>query len=172
MTFPTHGDPFSMPTITDILAFDHARCDELFAGAEERGSLRQWESAGIQFSSFREAMEQHFSVEETLLFPAFEHHTGHAGGPTQVMRMEHTQMRELMDEMAQSIAARDRDAYLGQSETLLMIMRQHNLKEEQMLYPMADQVLGDNASELISGIQAALPEPNSAPIPARATGSR
>ena len=78
-------------------------------------------------------------------------------GPTMIMRGEHTQMRELLDEMAQSIADRDSDSYLGQSETLLMIMQQHNLKEQQMLYPMTDQVLGGDVRAMVAEIQAILP---------------
>ena len=151
--------PHTMSTITDVLSFDHTRCDDLFADAEERVSRRQWGSVDTLFSGFKDAMEQHFSVEETLVFPEFERRTGQTMGPTRVMRMEHSQMRELMEEMRQSVAAKDAEAYLGQSETLLMIMQQHNLKEEQMLYPMTDQVLGDDAPDLVAGIQALIPGP-------------
>jgi iron-sulfur cluster repair protein YtfE (RIC family) len=33
---------------------------------------------------------------------------------------------------------------------LLMLMQQHNAKEEQILYPMSDQVLGDKASDIVN----------------------
>jgi hemerythrin-like domain-containing protein len=68
-----------------------------------------------------------------------------SSGPTQVMRMEHEQMRDLMQEMANAVAAGNQDSYLGLSETLNMLMQQHNLKEENMLYPMSDRVLGATA---------------------------
>ncbi|OOZ36881.1 hemerythrin domain-containing protein [Solemya velesiana gill symbiont] len=38
---------------------------------------------------------------------------------------------------------------MGLSETLMMIMQQHNMKEEQMLYRMADQVLAADAEAVI-----------------------
>ncbi len=76
-------------------------------------------------------------------------------GPTQVMRSEHEQMRELFQAMADAVTARDRDNYLGESETLLMMMQQHNLKEEQILYPMADQALAGELDELFRRMDAA-----------------
>ena len=132
-----------METITDTLATDHRRCDELFASAEELVSKEDWDRGGTQFAAFRQAMEHHFSMEEEVVFPAFEQQTGHSAGPTQVMRMEHRQMRQLFAEMSEGIAERSSNRYLGLAETLLMLMQQHNAKEEQMLYRMADQALGD-----------------------------
>ena len=40
----------------------------------------------------------------------------------------------------------NRDDYLGIADTLLILMQQHNMKEEQMLYNMMDQHLTDNFS--------------------------
>lgn len=137
-----------MPSITATLSSDHRRCDEIFADAEAFISQGEWERGAPRFSEYRSAMEHHFSLEENVLFPAFEQRTGHTEGPTEVMRSEHAQMRELLVEMAQTIEQRDADRYLGLSETLLMITQQHNIKEEQMLYRMADQVLGDGVGEV------------------------
>jgi len=146
-----------MSSITDVLSSDHARCDDLFSDAEQQVSSQHWDLAGKAFGDFHTAIEQHFSLEENRLFPEFEQRTGQTMGPTLIMRGEHTQMRELLDDMVQSIADRDADSYLGQSETLLMIMQQHNLKEQQMLYPMTDQVLGTDVPAMVAEIQAALP---------------
>jgi len=50
--------------------------------------------------------------------------------------------------------ANDKDAYLGLSETLNMLMQQHNMKEENMLYPMSDQVLSSDRDSVILAMQA------------------
>jgi hemerythrin-like domain-containing protein len=84
-----------------------------------------------------------------VLFPAFEQRTGMSMGPTQVMRMEHVQMRELFDAMADAVKQQDRDEFLGQAETLLVMMQQHNMKEEQILYRMADQMLSAEMEEVL-----------------------
>jgi iron-sulfur cluster repair protein YtfE (RIC family) len=66
-------------------------------------------------------------------------------------------MRDLLQEMAKAVAAGNQNGYLGLSETLNMLMQQHNLKEENMLYPMADRVLGDERGGLIHVMEALAP---------------
>jgi iron-sulfur cluster repair protein YtfE (RIC family) len=142
-----------MTTITENMSADHRRCDELFAEAEAFVSKGDWSQGKEKFSAFREATEHHFSMEEEILFPSFEQRTGISMGPTQVMRMEHIQMRQLFSEMEHAVEAGDGERYLGLSETLMMLMQQHNMKEEQMLYRMVDQAFGQESDELIDKMQ-------------------
>ncbi len=139
-----------MNELTRYLSDDHQHCDQLFAEAEDAVAKQDWDAARMRFSAFEHATLRHFGREEEVLFPVFEARTGMQGGPTYVMREEHDQMRETISAMAQSLAREDARAYLGLSETLLMLLRQHNLKEEQVLYPMADRALSDRSGELIS----------------------
>ena len=62
-------------------------------------------------------------------------------GPTQVMRMEHEQMRILAKELDEALCANRKEDYLGLSETMIVMMQQHNMKEESMLYPMSEMQL-------------------------------
>ncbi|TCS73826.1 hemerythrin HHE cation binding domain-containing protein [Sulfuritortus calidifontis] len=144
-----------MSQITELLSQDHSACDELFAEAENLVAGKAWPDAASRFGEFRAAMERHLDAEENTLFPAFEARTGMSGGPTQVMRMEHSQMRELMEQMQAAVERQNDAAFLGLSETLLMLMRQHNMKEEQILYPMTDRTLGGDAA-LIEQLDEAL----------------
>jgi len=143
-----------MNTILDFLGSDHRACDDLFASAEAAAAQKNWDSARSLFERFQAAMARHLAMEEEVLFPAFEARTGMRAGPTQVMRMEHEQMRGLLQDMASAVAARNHGGYLGLSETLNMLMQQHNLKEENMLYPMSDQVLGEARDSLIRDMEA------------------
>ena len=143
-----------MARITDTMASDHRRCDLLFAEAEASVSDSNWEEGSKQFNEFHAAMEHHFSMEENVLFPSFEEASGMTMGPTQMMRMEHKQMRQLFSDMAQAVEKQDKDGYLGLSETLMMIMQQHNMKQEKMLYPMTDRTFGDGADEVIEKMSA------------------
>jgi hemerythrin-like domain-containing protein len=138
-----------MADITHYLTADHSHCDDLFAEAENAVASADWQSGQTDFQAFEAATLHHFAREEAVLFPAFEDRTGMSHGPTEVMRGEHVEMRETLQAMGDAIAKRDTDAYLGLAETLLMLIRQHNLKEEQILYPMADQALADTASEMV-----------------------
>ena len=146
-----------MSTILEFLGNDHLACDELFASAEEAVVHKNWGGAHALFDQFQAAMAHHLAMEEEVLFPAFEAHTGSHVGPTQVMRMEHEQMRGLMQDMAHAVAKTDYESYLGLSETLNMLMQQHNLKEENMLYPMSDRVLGDTRDALIHSMETTKP---------------
>lgn len=140
-------------TFTSQMGADHHRCDELFASVEQAVEGGQWPQAAQAHQQFIEAMEQHLQAEEQLLFPAFEEASGMREGPTSMMRYEHEQMRELFAQMGQALAAERGDDYLGASETLLILMQQHNAKEEQILYPMLDQVLAPQAASLQSQLE-------------------
>ena len=52
-------------------------------------------------------------------------------------------MRSIVSEMNDAFSARDADTFLGLAETLMILTQQHNMKEEQILYPMSDQVLSE-----------------------------
>jgi hemerythrin-like domain-containing protein len=138
-----------MQTVTERMTGEHRSCDDLFAAAEAGAADGDLDAARSGLERFVTDMEHHFQREEQVLFPAFEARTGQSQGPTMVMRGEHEQMRQLFRELQQSLARGDSERFLGLSETLLMLMQQHNAKEEQMLYPMSDQVLGGEVEELI-----------------------
>ena len=99
-------------------------------------------------------MERHFQMEETVLFPTFEEISGMRQGPTKVMRMEHQQMRNLLARMSEALSSRDREEIMEVGETMMILMQQHNVKEEGILYPMADQHLASYREELIKRMDA------------------
>jgi iron-sulfur cluster repair protein YtfE (RIC family) len=142
-----------MTTITDFMSAGHRECDELFARAEDAAG--DWAKTGVELAGFRRALEQHLAMEEQVLFPAFEDQTGmRDAGPTATMRAEHAQMRALAAQLADAVGECDQKRYLGVAETLLMLIQQHNAKEESMMYPMLDSAVGDRAAELIAGCNA------------------
>jgi hemerythrin-like domain-containing protein len=122
---------------------DHRHCDDSYAATEERVAAGRWDEAAQSWRIFCSALETHLNREEGFLFPAFEAQTGNTRGPTAMMRMEHEQMRSIVSEMDEAFVTRDADSFLGLAETLMILTQQHNMKEEQILYPMCDQVLGD-----------------------------
>ena len=143
-----------MTTVLEFLGNDHRACDDLFASAEAAVAQGRWDGARQLFAQFDAAMDRHLAMEEEVLFPAFEARTGMRSGPTEVMRMEHAQMRDLLRDMADAVATGNQSRFLGLSETLNMLMQQHNLKEENMLYPMSDQVLAGERDDLVRAMEA------------------
>lgn len=146
-----------MSGISTYLSDDHAHCDDLFVVAENAISTADWALAESAFDQFRDAVLCHLAREEVILFPAFETTSGMVNGPTQVMRMEHTEMRDTLSAMKDSLTGKDSAAFLGLSETLLMLMRQHNIKEEQILYRMCDQMLAGEVDDLLARMKAITP---------------
>lgn len=143
-----------MAVISDYMSRHHRDCDDAFARAEEAvAAASNWSDAERYAGTFLREMERHIGMEENVLFPAFEEATGMDGGPTAMMRMEHEQMRDLFVGMRAAIATKNADEYAGLSETFLVLLQQHNMKEESMLYPMLDQALGNDAGELLARIE-------------------
>ena len=142
-----------MTRIRDHMAQDHLFCDGIFERAERLAASRDWAGCATVFAQFKALVLKHFDAEESLLFPAFEDRSGMRTGPTQVMRGEHMQMRQLMDAASAALAERDADDYAGYADTLRIMMRQHNLKEESMLYPMCDRFLNDPANAVLLQLQ-------------------
>lgn len=146
----------SLPS--EILPGHHKHCDGLFVTAEEAVQNGDWPAVDKAFARLNAQMRAHFQAEEELLFPAFERATGMTQGPTQMMRYEHAQMRSLLSQLAEACAAHDAEGYGGAAETLLMLMQQHNMKEENILYPMCDRSLGSDAERVCAEMSALLEE--------------
>lgn len=136
-------DPRTGPL--DFFSADHRRCDEVWARVEAAIDDENAKEAERLFGEFDAAMRLHLAMEEEILFPAFEAATGMRGGPTHVMRMEHQQMRGVLDQMARAVSTGDFDAVADHGDTLMMLIQQHNMKEEGMLYPMTERALGGAA---------------------------
>jgi len=139
-----------MESIRSILTREHRACDGLIDVFEASLLQNQWDKAGSLFSEFSASMEHHLSKEEDVLFPAMEQKMGPGMGPVQVMRAEHENMRRLFSEIREDVAQRQSEHCLGLTDTLLMLIQQHNLKEESMLYAMADQILADEQDEMMA----------------------
>ena len=131
-------------SITTPLLQHHKHCDEIFSRAEDACANGDWVAGEQSFALLANQLETHFTSEEDFLFPAFEAATGMSSGPTQVMRGEHRQMRDLLAQMQAALASRNSDAFGGAAETLLILMQQHNMKEENILYPMCDNALASS----------------------------
>ena len=143
-----------MSTISSFLTTDHRACDEEFANLENAVASQNWEKSQEQLNKFISDLTHHFSMEEKSMFPAFDGATGMTQGPTMVMRIEHEQMKQLLNSLQEDVNKKDKDHFFGVSESLMMLMQQHNMKEEQMLYKMADMHLGTLVSKVIEDMKA------------------
>jgi len=142
-----------MISISDVMTADHKLCDDLYVSAESYVSKNEWNQANSAAKEFIKCLLFHFQHEEEILFPEFEKISGMRHGPTEMMRYEHDQMKSLIIELKKSLESKNQDRYLGLSETLLIYMQQHNIKEEQILYPMIDSDCAENSEQLTRAIR-------------------
>ncbi|MFI5184188.1 MAG: DUF2249 domain-containing protein [Vicinamibacteria bacterium] len=141
--------------VTEALAWDHDRLDsleqkafELFASGDAQGALARW-------AEFAVGLKRHIRFEEEILFPAFEEKAGiPAGhGPTAVMRGEHREIERLIDSIGRAFAGDG--AALPLRSDLHRLLGDHNVKEENVLYPGTDRCLdADERDALVARIQA------------------
>ena len=143
-----------MQTIAAYLHQDHLHCDQHYDLAETQASCGDWDGARRHFSDFLALFGRHLDKEERVLFPRLDHALGNAYGPTHVMRAEHRHMRDTLAQMEQALARRSSAEFFDHADTLRILMRQHNLKEEGILYPQADQVLQQQAAAVVDGMKA------------------
>ena len=134
--------------IKEFMTQDHRECDNLYAPLEQAISAGDFEKALELFVPFRDAMLRHFAMEEEVLFPKMEEFIGGGEGPIYVMKMEHDQIRSIINQLGEAIEAKNRDKALGFGETFMIMTQQHNMKEEQILYTMAEQLPFDKEEVL------------------------
>ena len=104
-----------MNTISSFLTSDHRACDAEFANLENAVASQDWDDSQKQLEKFSTDLTHHFSMEETVMFPAFEEVTGMTQGPTMVMRMEHSQMRNILEDLKADIEKKDIQSFVSQN---------------------------------------------------------
>lgn len=105
------------------------------------------------FSGF--ADKCHHAKEERQLFPAL---VGaglpQEGGPIGVMLAEHVQGRGYIAAMRHALIRGDGAAFAGAGRAYAALLRDHILKEDQFLYPMADACLATQDDDLVAAYDA------------------
>jgi hemerythrin-like domain-containing protein len=141
-------------TLSSYLDGDHRQCDALLRRASAVVHAAQWPEARRAMAAFQNALERHLLIEERVLFPAFERSVGCDTGPTSAMRGEHLRIRAVAQRLANSVQARDADAFATHAEVLLLVMHQHGEKEDGVLYPMIERVLGQRCEQVLDAMRA------------------
>lgn len=147
-----------MKRLSEYLQSDHRYCDELFELVGPLAQAGKWEEAQQALEAFEQALERHLAREEQVLFPALERAHGGPMGPTHMMRIEHGGMRDLLAQMQDGLVRKDADELDAAMETLRITLQQHNMKEEAILYPMADRLLDSEASAVLQALEGRLAE--------------
>lgn len=131
-------------TVMRYLAWDHDRLDAILTRAMDLARSEQWEEAAALAAEFRVGLFRHIEIENEILFKAFEELTGSSeGGPTEVMRHEHVDIKESVDGILQATVDHSLDELERHHANLLGVLIEHNMKEENILYPLTDRQLDE-----------------------------
>ena len=128
--------------ITDALLGEHAVFHLMLGNIEQSlPALDSLSNLQNRIAAFAFALESHAGLEDELLFNALEPHLGTAGGPLAVMRMEHDQITDLLGKIE---SADNLESARALAKQMIQITRGHFQKEEQILFRMARQFLGED----------------------------
>ena len=130
-------------TVTGYLSWDHDRLDGILDGVRLLVDGDRITEARESYRGFAAGLDRHIHVEEEFLFPLFEARSGIVDGPTAVMRQEHREIRKALGLMEDALAKEDAQAFREGMTFLLQVLPDHNVKEERMLYPTTDKLLGE-----------------------------
>ena len=96
-----------------------------------------------EFLRFTEIFaEPHHQKEEQVLFPALEKKgIPNEGGPIGMMLMEHTAKRDYLAKMREAIKENNENKLKENTQAMISLLRDHIYKEENILYPCAQDAL-------------------------------
>ena len=149
----------SADTISGFMVAEHTRLRDLWGQttaalkAEEFGKLH-----GLARDLIA-ALKRHISVEEQILFPAIESKSK-SNEPTNAMRLEHRQLEHMLERLKPLLTVAELwtgiGAVEGQEIEPGALLRSHENKEHDVLYPLADQLLGvEEARALVTQMRTA-----------------
>jgi hemerythrin-like domain-containing protein len=142
-----------MAELADSLAQHHRYIDRLFASALKAADKSDWPAFTRELAALASALDLHIDFEEDELFLAFEEASGLRDGPTRVMRIEHAQMRDLLRALSAAQPRVDPEGCRAELEHLRATLQAHNAKEETVLYPACEGLLGARG-DLLAGARA------------------
>jgi len=132
----------SLRGVNEALSWDHDRLDALEARAFAARATGDLDEAKAIYAVFAHGLRRHIRFEEEILFPEFETRAGFSpeSGPTAVMRDEHREILRCLDRIEAGIS--DPSANVDTPRHALhSVLGNHNLKEENIVYPLTDQAL-------------------------------
>lgn len=125
--------------IENFFTEDHVKLDDLLK--QFRANKRKdYPKAKEYFKHFKFSLQRHIKWEEEILFPIFEDKTTLRDiGPTVVMRAEHRQIEDALEELHKKVQRQDPQSD-SEEASLLALLKEHNEKEEKILYPVLDEL--------------------------------
>ncbi|WNF35806.1 hemerythrin domain-containing protein [Bacillaceae bacterium IKA-2] len=148
-----------------------AEFNEMVATFEVEDSTNDWNQAIDQLHEkvtlFISELEPHSNREEEVLFEMMVKYMGREGGPIAVMEYEHATAKLNLKEFIDKVAVIKAEQSSASKETALELFRhikivyltltEHFMKEESILFPMAEQMLSAEEKQELADQFAKMP---------------
>jgi hemerythrin-like domain-containing protein len=146
-----------MSNVTEILSREHQVVLKKLAVLE--AALEPFDVEGVRgiLKFFDERLILHRRKEEEVLFPTLGKHIGTETGPIACMLDEHREEKEKIDIIRAGLEdpskPGNQERIVGAARFILGLLRAHIQKEDNILFPMAEEALSDGEkSELAKGM--------------------
>ena len=139
-------------TVTSALEHEHRLIDDAIEAFADGNPVTEQQRTALLAAIT--LLRRHIYLEEEHLFPPLRD----AGlvGPVMVMVHEHGQMWPILDLLEQQLDAGSTESAGPLCRDLLQQLAAHNMKEERILYPQADELLPEaERGELVELVDSA-----------------
>lgn len=133
--------------LTDLLMGEHGIFYAMFDEFESTAAESSLESLRAQVRLLTASLVSHAHLEDAALFTAVEPHMGSGCGPVSVMRMEHEEIERGLEALPTVASVEETRALLLH---VIAVARSHFAKEERILFPMAEELLGEQTLRALS----------------------
>lgn len=145
-----------MTRATDLLSADHRvvlkQLKRLEKGLDKIDSDKGARANIIEAADFiKRVVKRHFLKEEEILFPLLGKMPGMGDGPLKMLYLEHEVFKsnnEKFQELVERLRNKEdvvafKDDIVERGRAVIIVLREHIDKEDQILFPMAERFLGE-----------------------------
>ena len=125
----------------------HKACNHKISLAEPIATAGNWSEVAAAFVAFCDDAGHQLKIEEDVVFATLANASGHSG-LLQAMFAGHSQIKDCIEKVAVAVAQKNAQTYRSLLEGLLVTIQIHNLKGEQTLYPVVDEILATRRESL------------------------
>ncbi|WP_236035198.1 hemerythrin domain-containing protein [Alkalihalobacterium elongatum] len=133
---------------------DFFELTQVIEGNDKAATIETLQQLYKQVTSFVTELEPHSEREEGIVFEMVAKYIGRENGPIVVMEYEHNQAKENLkqfmakvEQMGETATPNEIRSIANHAATAYFILSEHFMKEENVLFPLAEQLLSSQEKQ-------------------------
>ncbi len=141
-------------SVARFLETDHSRLQTILLDVERLVFEDEFPVASRRCAEFICGFRHHLRMEEDVLLPLMAR-LGRNPEVVSELQHEHREICRVVAELERAIRTSDRGRFVAVERTLERILSAHNVREEQVLHPMVDHLVGSDTerAQLVRQLQ-------------------